>query len=191
MSNTITSPEFFEAKYQREPDPWSFASSSYELQRYAAIVGSLGSRTFQRAFEPGCSIGVLTEKLAVLCKHVEALDVSVTAGKAAIQRCRHLKNVDIRIGSLASDTSAHSFDLLVLSEIGYYFEAATLTAIGNGLASRLVRGGVLLGAHWLGSSADHLLSGDQVHEILNGLPGLTVSFAELHSGFRINHWTKQ
>jgi SAM-dependent methyltransferase len=191
MASSTTSPEFFDAKYERSADPWNFASSAYELQRYSAIVGSLRPRTFERAFEPGCSIGVLTERLAEFCKHVDALDVSARAIARASERCRPLPNVHIKVGSLVNAMPGGQFDLIVLSEIGYYFESPALAAIGKDLVSRLIPRGVLLGAHWLGYSPDHLLSGDQVHGIMDALPGLKTSFAERYPGYRINHWTKQ
>jgi Nodulation protein S (NodS) len=54
----------FEAKYRHSPDPWQFAASPYEQRRYAAILRSLSRARYSRAFEPGCSVGVLTAALA-------------------------------------------------------------------------------------------------------------------------------
>ena len=64
MSLSPTSAEFFETMYAEREDPWEFASSQYERDRYAAIVRALGNRRYRRAFEPGCSIGILTPQLA-------------------------------------------------------------------------------------------------------------------------------
>jgi hypothetical protein len=63
--NTV-SKEFFEEKYRANRDPWNFSSSSYELNRYDDIARLLGDRSFNRAFEPACSIGVLTKRLAAM-----------------------------------------------------------------------------------------------------------------------------
>lgn len=182
--------EFFEAMYQRSADPWNFATSRYELNRYARIVASLQGRNFERGFEAGCSIGVLTQQLAALCTSLTAMDVSPTAVAQARQRCGQLANVDIQVGSLATDVPRGPFDLVVLSEIGYYFEAEELRTIGTTLSCRLRSGGVLLGAHWLGHSDDHVLSGDQVHEIVGSLPELEVTLSERHEGYRMEHFTK-
>ena len=47
-------PATFEALYARTDDPWSFATSDYELGRYRATLDLIGA-SYQRAFEPGCS----------------------------------------------------------------------------------------------------------------------------------------
>jgi hypothetical protein len=78
----------------------------------------------------------------------------------------------------------------LFSEIGYYFTAAALTDLGAELVRRLDSGGVLLAAHWLGVSADHQLSGDQVHDVLGGISGLKPLLAQRHCAFRIDHWSK-
>jgi hypothetical protein len=56
----------FETLYQESGDPWGFASNQYELMRYKHIYNALLNRRYNTIFEPGCSIGVLTEKLATL-----------------------------------------------------------------------------------------------------------------------------
>jgi len=194
MSNVTTSAAFFEAKYQQAADPWNFATSRYELNRYACILASLRPRRFRRAFEAGCSIGVLTEQLAAICGHVDALDLSVTAAGRALERCRHLGNVDIQVGSVRTHVPPGLYDLIVVSEIGYYFHHDELLMLGAELSERLAPGGILLGAHWLGHSDDHLLSGDEVHESLSSLANLQVTFSKRHSdcglGYRIEHWMK-
>ena len=88
-----SSSAFFEAKYQQDLDPWNFSSDAYELGRYDAIIGAISHRRYHQAFEPGCSIGVLTERLAIHCEAVDAIDFSSTAAAQAQARCRYLPNV--------------------------------------------------------------------------------------------------
>ena len=83
MTEDSTTEAFFEAKYLEAPDPWNFATSPYETSRYAAILSFLKPRRFARAFEPGCSVGVLTASLARICGQVEAMDISPTAARVA------------------------------------------------------------------------------------------------------------
>jgi SAM-dependent methyltransferase len=190
MTEDTASQAFFEAKYRKESDPWNFAASAYEQERYSTILSSLNGRRFRRAFEPGCSIGILTKRLAEICGEVEATDISTIAARQATGRCKSLPNVTVRQGRLPSDIPNGTFDLILFSEIGYYFTATALTALGAELVRRLDSGGVLLAAHWLGVSADHQLSGDQVHDVLGGIPGLKPLLAQRHSAFRIDHWSK-
>ena len=191
MTEDSTTEAFFEAKYLDAPDPWNFATSPYERSRYAAILSFLKQRRFARAFEPGCSVGVLTASLARICGQVEAMDISPTAVRVASERCRHQRNVTVRQGALPDAMPGGFFDLIIFSEIGYYFEPGTLSQLAILLTGRLVAGsGVLLGAHWLGRSDDHRISGDQVHEILGATAGLALSAAERFEGFRIGRWTR-
>lgn len=183
-----SSPAFFEDKYQRTPDPWGFAVKDEELQRYAITIAALSGRRYARAFEPGCSIGVLTQQLASLCDSVEAIDFSSTAVAQARARCAHLRHVHIECGTLATRTSVTEFDLIVLSEIGYYFDEASWLVLSTRLVRSMAPRSTLLAVHWLGHSADHCLSGDTVHHVLSQLPGLRLEHSERYSTFRLDRW---
>lgn len=188
MPGNPLSMEFFETKYQQDADPWQFGNSPYELNRYEEIIRTLGGRTFQRAFEPGCSIGILTARLAVCCDKVLAMDISPTAVERAREHCCAYPGVTIQQGCLPHDLPEGDFDLIVFSEIGYYFDHAGLYRLAEVLISRLRPGGLLVAAHWLGSSEDHVLHGDQVHAILRKLPGLEPGVSHRFEGFRIDSW---
>jgi hypothetical protein len=110
MTTNTTNQEFFEAKYRENSDPWAFASSDYEHNRYSEILHALDHRRYRRAFEPGCSIGILTAGLASICKHVDAIDISPSAAGQARQYCAHLSNVNVSSGSLPSDVPAGTFE---------------------------------------------------------------------------------
>jgi SAM-dependent methyltransferase len=189
MTDT-TSAEFFDRKYRETLDPWDFARSDYEQSRYNATIAALGARHYERAFEPGCSVGELTIKLAEHAAHVDAMDISATAVSRAQQRCRHLPNVTIHVGALPHQMPKNQFDLIVFSEIGYYFDEARLQELGNMLVRRIPTSGTLLAVHWLGTSKDHLLSGDRVHELLGDLGGLQLDHSERHANFRLDRWMR-
>jgi SAM-dependent methyltransferase len=184
-----SSQEFFDAKYQQSPDPWNFAASEYELNRYTSILGALNLRRYQYAFEPGCSIGVLTESLAGFCDQVDAVDISPTAAALARERCVDLSNVTVRCASLDEYIPA-SLDLLVFSEIGYYFSFSDLRAVLTRCISNLRPGGTLLATHWLGKSPDHILGGNDVHETIAAIPGLILEYSDHRESFRLDRWRK-
>jgi SAM-dependent methyltransferase len=193
LSSTIedsTSQAFFEAKYKVDVDPWRFQESEYELQRYDAIVDCLKGKLFKRAFEPGCSIGVLTEGLARFCERVEAMDISSIAASRATLRCQGFRNVAITQGTFPHDIPPGNYDLIVFSEIGYYFDRKALFVAVDDLLQRLERNGTFLAAHWLGSSSDHLLSGDEVHDVLGTLRKLEIAESRRYEGFRIDRWRR-
>jgi SAM-dependent methyltransferase len=188
MSNPTTSRAFFDRLYLQEGDPWRFASSEYELGRYEVTIQALSSRRYSHAFEPGCSIGVLTARLATICEGVDAIDISSIAVRQASRRCSRLPNVKIRQGALPADVPAGSFDLIVLSEIGYYFDGAQLKTLVNHLTERMVSGSVFLAVHWLGFSPDHILSGSQVHNVISSTEKLTQDLSENHTEFLLDRW---
>ena len=194
MMLDTTSQAFFEQKYRSDPDPWSFASSSYELGRYQAIlkvaVDLAGGRRYRHAFEPGCSIGVLTAKLAAMCDRIDALEISNSAAGKARERCARYPDVKVACGALPAMLPDGPFDLVVFSEIGYYFQPEVLHETATRIVDMMSPGGFLVAAHWLGTSPDHVLSGDHVHSILGEMDDLVLVRAEEHEGFRLDGWRR-
>ncbi len=191
MSLDTTSQTFFESLYRAKRDPWNFASDSYELNRYKTILRAVGPNNYRHAFEPGCSIGVLTEQLAPICERLDAIDISPTAVLQAKKRCQAFVNVHIECGGLPQHIPSGNFDLVIFSEVGYYFGEAALHDLMYQIVGRMCARGTLLAAHWLGSSPDHILSGHRVHEIIARLDELTHNLAERHTGFRLDRWERR
>ena len=191
MLSETSSEKFFDTKYRLNSDPWKFATDAYEQSRYSATIDALEGRKFEYAFEPGCSIGVLTQKLAGFCKHVRAIDISHTAVLRAQARCKELPNVEVSHGRLPQAIPSDPIDLIVFSEIGYYFKEDELSRVVRDLISHLTPAGTLLAVHWLGHSTDHQLTGDQVHQIIAAVPGLHNTLSRCYKGFRLDLWRKQ
>jgi SAM-dependent methyltransferase len=180
----------FEAKYRHSPDPWQFAASPYEQRRYATLLRSLTQARYSRAFEPACSVGVLTAALAERCDSLLACDIAPTAVHLARQRCAGLSNVRIDQADLAKSLPPGPFDLIVFSELGYYFSATVLAEMVRALARRLVPGGEFVAVHWRGQSEDHVLHGDAVHAIVEATleKGCTRLKGERYPEFRLDLW---
>lgn len=184
-----TNAEAFEARYAVDADPWDFAYSGYEQRRYRVVIDTLGSRRYRSAYEPACSIGVLTGLLAPHCDALRAIDISATAVAEARRRCRHHAGVTIEQTSVADDT-VPVVDLAVFSEVGYYFDVPALDAILGRLERALVPGGDLVACHWTGTSDDHILDGDTVHARIRRRPGIMLVRHERHRGFVLGLWRK-
>lgn len=184
----------FEPMYQREADPWSFASSWYERRRYELTIALLPDERYGRAFEPGCSIGELTRRLSERCDSVVAWDASVTAVTAARRTCEHHHNVELDVGTVPDRWPAGVFDLVVLSEIGYYVDLQGVARLRNRAIESLRPGGTLIAVHWLGRSDDHVLHGDQVHDALED-PRLQHCVIHrdqaVEPGFRADVWRRR
>src|ERR1700679_3682540 len=86
-------PEYFDALYEADPDPWNFAASPYERAKYTLTLNALPKPHYRSALEVGCSIGVLTRSLASRCDAVVAIDAAQAALVEARRRCADLPGV--------------------------------------------------------------------------------------------------
>jgi len=157
-------PSYFEEMYRANSDPWQFETSEYESKKYAATIATLPNSLYRSAFEIGGSIGVLTEKLADRCDALLSVDVSETAQSKAIKRCQNLPQVCFQIMQIPQQFPDESFDLIVVSEVGYYLSLQDLHQTQAHILKGLELGGHLLLVHWTLYAQDYPLSGDDVHE---------------------------
>lgn len=153
---------YFETLYEEADDPWSFASSDYEREKYDRSLRALAPR-YERAFEIGCSIGVFTERLAYRCGELVAYDISARAIARARIRCAHQPHVRIVRAAFPHQLPPAAFDLIACCEVGYYWSDADLAVARDRIASALVRGGHLLLVHFLPHVDDYVREGDDVH----------------------------
>jgi SAM-dependent methyltransferase len=160
--NDISIPaEYFDTIYARDADPWGYATSPYEKRKYAATLAALPRLRFSRAFEPGCSIGVLTRMLAPRCGQLLAADMSEISLGLARARCRDMRNIRFRRMRIPADWPPGTFDLVVLSEVLYYQSQRDVSATACKIQRCLRAGGAVIIVHWLGVTGT-ARSGDQV-----------------------------
>jgi predicted TPR repeat methyltransferase len=159
-------PEYFDAKYTQKLDYWDFESSIYEANKYSDTLQSLPARSYRNAFEIGCSIGVLTAQLATRSANLLAIDVADRALEAARVRCATLSNVHIAKMRFPRERppSSTRFDLIIISEVGYYWSLDELNAAQGAIDEQLEVGGHLVLVHWTPPVSDYPLTGDEVHE---------------------------
>jgi predicted TPR repeat methyltransferase len=158
--------EYFEDLYAGSEDPWSFETSEYERNKYERTISALGGRRFHRALEAGASIGVFTRMLADRCDELLAVDVSERAVAAASERLSGQGHVRVERRTLPEEMPAGPFDLIVASEVLYYFPGEEMLAVLRGFERELAPGGALLAVHWRRETKTYPLQGDQVHELL-------------------------
>jgi 2-polyprenyl-3-methyl-5-hydroxy-6-metoxy-1,4-benzoquinol methylase len=155
-------PEYFEEKYKSDIDPWRFRTSEYERDKYRATLRSLTRESYAAGLEVGCSIGVLTKLLGARCVNLLAIDTSETAIEAA--RSVNDGNVSFRRATLPEDYPAGTFDLIVLSEVLYYFEKADLERVARSCIQSIAEDGEIVLCHWLGET-DYPLTGREASEL--------------------------
>ena len=161
-----TSREYFDSMYAHSSDPWNFETSVYEKRKYVATMAALPRRRYANAFEPGCSVGVLTEMLAPRCDHLLSTDIVLRAIRRAAERVKRFPHVRVEKRSIWEQWPDEEFDLIVLSEIAYYFEEASLRDIMSQIKDTTLGGAHVVGVHWRGET-DYPLRGLRAHEIIN------------------------
>lgn len=156
--------DYFERLYEHGADPWRFATSAYERDKYAATIAALPRASYERALEVGCSIGVFTRLLAGRARHLLAIDIAEGALVQARERCRDLPEVEFARMALPGEAPSGQFDLIVLSEVLYYWSPADLAAVAAFVGGALAEGGNVVLVHWTGGT-DYPLDGDVAVEL--------------------------
>ncbi|HQT85554.1 MAG: hypothetical protein B7Z58_08625 [Acidiphilium sp. 37-64-53] len=179
---------YFAALYDANPDPWNFIGSAYEHRKYQATMAALEFRRFDRAFEIGCSIGVLTRQLAPHCASLLAVDIVEAALAHARARCAALPHV--RFAALRVPDAwpaGDMFDLILLSEVLYFLTPDDITRVAAHVTSTLAPGGIVLLVNYT-EQIDEPCSGDQAaaHFIEAAAPRLRVDLQQRHQSFRID-----
>jgi 2-polyprenyl-3-methyl-5-hydroxy-6-metoxy-1,4-benzoquinol methylase len=155
---------YFDTLYAGSPDPWSFETSPYEQAKYAATLAALPHPRYGRALEIGCSIGVLTERLAARCDALVAMEPAAAALDRARQRCRLLPQIDFRLASAPDHWPPGTFDLILLSEVVYYLAASDVSRLAACVTQSLRPGAHVELVHWV-RETNYPLSGDEAAEL--------------------------
>ena len=153
-------PGYFERLYQKDPDPWRFATSDYEREKYAATIAALPRPRYARAFEVGCSIGVLTRQLAPRCAGLVAVDVAETALAQARERCADLPHVAFARMAVPGEWPSGRFDLVIFSEVLYYLGLDGIAEAARRTLACIEPGGAVLLVNWRGPT-DGACSGEE------------------------------
>ena len=157
-------PEYFETVYNAKDDPWNFTTSEYEARKYGATINALPRENYESAFEIGCSIGVLTARLAEKCQSLLSVDVNEKALRQARKKCENLPNVRLEKMRIPDEFPDEDFDLVVVSEVGYYLNIEDLAQTQEKIIKRLKRGGNVILVHWTHFVPDYPQTGDAVHD---------------------------
>lgn len=152
---------YFDSLFEVDADPWQFRTRDYEARKRMLTLACLPESRYRSCFEPGAAIGVLSAELARRCDLVLAMDISATAVRLAKEVLP--ENVLMHHGAVPCDWPHGTFDLVVLSEVGYYLDREDCSELTR-LAALSARD--LVAVHWRHPVADYPLSGDEVHEFL-------------------------
>ena len=183
-------PAYFERLYAADPDPWGFATSAYERAKYDATLRALPKKHYANVFEVGCSIGVLTARLAERCDRLLAVDVAEDALDRARGHCAALPGVRFERMRFPDDAPEDRFDLIVLSEVVYYWSAPDVGRAADLAVAALEPEGDMILVHYV-RATDYPLAGDDAAErFIAAARGCRVTRAERNDDYRIDVLTR-
>ncbi|MDX2334339.1 class I SAM-dependent DNA methyltransferase [Brevundimonas vesicularis] len=184
---------YFEGIFAGDADPWDLASSPYETAKFDRTIAALSTRRAAVALEVGCAGGVLTERLSAVCDRLLAIDVSPTALERARQSLSGRRKVRFAAAAFPRECPVlDGLDLVVLSEVAYYWSDADLDLAAQRIADGLVDGGRVLLVHWTGETDYPQTADDAVERLWLGLSNLMqVELAERHPNYRLDMWSRR
>lgn len=179
---------YFETFY-RHPDPWGYRTRWYEQRKRALLLAALHRPHYRRGLELGCSIGETTAMLAPRCKELVATDANAVAVEQAQSRVEDMSQVRVMCMRHPQQWPRQNFDLVVFSELGYYFDAGDLDATLNLVMRSLDDDALVLACHWRRPIYGCPWTGDEVHERMHRQLPLARIFHHEEQDMLIDGWT--
>lgn len=179
--------EHFERLYTSHIDPWSVLTSRYEREKFQATVDALHKPMYDHILELGCSIGGLTRLLAPRCKALTAVDTSTVALDRARKLCAQ-PHIRFLQAHLPDGDWRGKYDLVVLSEVLYYFNVASLVRLAELLTHVVTPTTCFVVVHWTGET-DYPLSGDGAMDLFRDLMRAERTTHQRRTNYRLEVWT--
>lgn len=181
---------FFDKFYAGKSDPWGVETRWYEERKRAITLASLPRKRFTSGLEVGCSTGVLTGELATRCDAVLAIDIAEAPLDLARNRLAAVTNITFAQLTTPRQWPAGTFDLIVLSEIGYYWDKRDLGRALDKAMGSLSPDGTLLACHWRHPVAGYPLGGDDVHAALRARSDLATVVCHSEDDFLLDVFSR-
>lgn len=170
-------------------DPWGTESRWYEQRKRDLVMAMLPRPDYEHVLEVGCSTGALAEALATRSKHLLAVDRSTAALAAARHRFAHDDRVVVADLDVPHEWPQDAtFDLVVVSEVGYFLSPAELEALITRIVSSLRPDGVLVLCHWRHHVEGWVMDAEEVHEHFESphLPPLSATYHDRDVEIRVH-----
>ncbi|WP_395371341.1 class I SAM-dependent methyltransferase [Komagataeibacter diospyri] len=178
MNATSWSRTVFERLHKRRPDPWGVATRTYEHDKYRRTLAVLSGQRFHHALELGCSIGMMTARLARQCDRLLAVDVAEAALIRARHRCAGLPGVSFHRGQLPDafpPLPAHACDLIVISELLYFLSRRDIRSLAAHCLRVRQAGAPVVLVNWTGPTDTPCTGNEAARLFIN-----TCRAADLH-----------
>ena len=183
---------YFDAMYTASADPYGLRDRWYEQRKRAVLLAALPHPRYRSAFEPGCGAGELSMELASRCDQVLAADFSDAALQSARDRARTVANLRFEAHVLPHSwpADASPFDLIVVSEVGYFLDAPAIDILAQRCAASLNADGVLAICNWRYDFDRRVISTDAVHAAFADI-GLHRLVQHVEADFLLEIWCKE
>ena len=192
MSASVRNDSEWWTAFYSDVDPWGFTRNEWEAEKYARTLQLCEAGPIAAALELGCGEGIFTELLAPRCGSLLALDISSTAVTRAKNHLRGSPQVTVEERALPAAMPRGPFDLVVASDVLYYWTESDLRSTLPVFEQILAPGGRLICVHYARPMGT-LLTGNEVHDILGDL-NLTNTHSELltlsHGPWRVDRFDK-
>jgi hypothetical protein len=185
---------YFDSQYQSDEDPWHIRNSWYETRKRALMLAALDRPSYANGFEPGCSVGEVTAGLAPRCESLLAVDAHASAVESTLRRLGPDTAVAVAQAVLPNDWAdvvapAGPFDLVVVSEIGYFFTPVAWREFCSLLSACLTADATVLACHWRTDFTERTIATSELHEILGDALARPVQSSLLDADFILHVWT--
>ncbi|GAA5034929.1 hypothetical protein GCM10023258_36270 [Terrabacter aeriphilus] len=167
-------------------DPWSVRTSWYEERKRAVTLASLPHQRYSRALEVGGSIGRLAADLAGRCDELVVVDESEAAVRAAEAGLAGDAGVTVLRRTVPEQWPDGAFDLVVVSEVGYFLSPERLRQLVHRVDACLTADGVVVLCHWQHPIEGWPLDGARVAEIWQHESELPVLASHLEADFALH-----
>lgn len=137
---------YFELKYIRN-NPYRVNGSFYDIEQCNRAVEIIKGRRYSSILEIGCGNGYLLERYSSLSDRVIVTDISRLALKRAKERLKGKKHIEFRQSDLLKEDINEKFDLVICSEVLYYFTLDQLKGVVPKILNYIKKDGNLLSIH--------------------------------------------
>lgn len=191
MTQAPTLDRYFSELYGASEDPYQLRTRWYEQRKRAILLGSLPCTRYANAYEPACGAAELSVALATRCDRLLISDFCEGAVQAARRRTAALPQVRVEQHCLPQDwPHRHGpFDLIILSELGYFLESSCWGDVAQACLASLSDEGDLVACDWRPDFAERRQGTDAVHGVLGAL-GLHALARHEESDFLLQVWSR-
>lgn len=178
----------FQGVYSASDDPWGFRTSWYEARKRAILLACLPHQRYFSGYEPGCSNGELAAALALRCERLRVSDGVPAAVALARARLVGFAHVEVAQEWVPQDWGADVYDLIVISEMGFYLSADALKGVVTRAKHSLAAGGMVVACHWRHPVKGYTLDGETVHQMLDAQLDLARLVHHEEADFVLDVW---